>query len=177
MGEVVQVARASVKPRGLRSDGLLMRLSVAKRRGLRRGVRELLVRLGAATGLAVGLLVALERPQPAVSAACKQPAEQSIGVCVNETVLATALPYVIAMGLGLVVRALVGLLIGQLLLGRGRPDRRAQPAAGRAVPAAMPGGRWITARYAGVCHSCGAPIAVGDHVLHRPRRTSCAACG
>ena len=103
MGEVVQVARASVKPRGLRSDGLLMRLSDAKRRGLRRGVRELLVRLGAATGLAVGLLVALERPQPAASAACKQPAEQSIGACVNETVLATALPFVIAMGLGLVV--------------------------------------------------------------------------
>jgi len=90
-------------------------------------------------------------------------------------VLATALPFVIAMGLGLVVGALVGLLIGQLLPGRERPGRRTQPAAGRAVPAA--GGRWITARYAGICRSCGAPIAVGDHVLHRPRRTICAACG
>ena len=151
-----------------------MSFSYATRRALRDGVHELLVRGGAAVGVATGLLWALERPAPVTSAACKHSSTGSdIGRCFNQTLLATALPYIVAMAFGMIVGALTGALISKLLLGRQRPAGR--PTAARpSVPARD--GRWITARYAGSCHHCGASIRAGDRFLHRPRRVLCSAC-
>jgi len=85
------------------------------------------------------------------------------------------LPYVIAIGLGALIGALIGLLVSQLLLGRGSSSG-ARPAGASRSSAVTDDARWITARYNGVCHSCGSSIAVGDRVLHRPRQTRCVSC-
>lgn len=173
MEEGVYDWRGSVKPHGLRSDAQHMKLTAAKRRALRSGVRELLVKVGAAMGLVVGLLVAIGRPPPAPAAGCKQSAEQSIGACFNETVLSTALPYAAAVGLGIVIGALIGLLpscysteIGQVVGHRLRHLRRRQRRATDAgSPPATPASAATAAPQSPSAIAC--CIAHGTHVAPR----------
>lgn len=150
-----------------------MAMSYARRRVVQGAVREFLVRVFAAVGVATGLVWALQRPAPPPAAACKQAGAQSVGSCFNETLLSTLLLYVAAMGIGLVVGAVIGFLISALL--KGRPQRGQHVAPVARTPTAS-GGRWIIARYDGRCASCRSQIAVGDRVYHRPRRTVCDRC-
>ena len=154
-------------------DVLGVAMSYAKRRAVHGAVREFLVRVLAAAGLATGLLWALQRPAPPPAAACKQAGAQSVGSCFNETLLSTLLPYITAMGIGLVVGAVIGFLISALI--KGRPQREQRVASGVMPPRAS-GGQWIVARYDGRCASCRSEVAVGDRVYHRPRRTVCNRC-
>ncbi len=107
-----------------------MAVSHAKRRGVHGAIREFLVRVFAAFGLVAGLLWALEQPTAAPSAACKEPEAQSIGGCFNDTLLSTLVPYLTAMGIGVVAGALIGFLISALMTklprsGTGRAAREA----------------------------------------------------
>jgi hypothetical protein len=153
-----------------------MAVANAKRRVVHGAIREFLVRVLAAVGLVAGLLWALEQPAPTPSAACKQPQARSIGGCFNDTLLATLIPYLTAMGIGIAAGALIGFLISALMTGLPRAGRDALSAC-RAPASSTSSGRWIIARYDGRCASCGSQITAGDRVHHRPRRTVCARCG
>jgi hypothetical protein len=154
-------------------DLLAMAMSYAKRRAVHGPVRESLVRVFAVVGVVTGLLSALQRPAPPPAAACKQTGAQSVGSCFNVTLLSTLLPYVTAMGIGLVVGAVIGYLISALVKG---PPRRGQHVTPVIRTPRASDGRWIIARYDGRCASCRSQIAVGDRVYHRPRRTVCDRC-
>lgn len=114
-------------------------MSYAKRRAAHGAVREFLVRVFAAVGVATGLLWALQRPAPPPAAACKQGGAQSVGSCFSETLLSTLLPYVSAMGFGLVVGAVIGFLISALIKGRPQRGQHVAPGAGRQERAADDG--------------------------------------
>jgi hypothetical protein len=155
-------------------------MSRSHRRVLFDGVRALLIRGGAASGVIIGLLWALNRDAPDPSASCRTPAtSSSIGECMGDTMLATYLPYVLAMAAGMFAGALIGWMMSRMIVGSPAGARRGRM---REDPAASPlrplhvGGRWITARYDGTCRGCGASIAPGDRVLHRPRHTVCGGC-
>jgi hypothetical protein len=153
----------------------------SRRRALRADVQDLLVRGGAAFGLIPGLWWGLNHPAQAAAASCKAPAADRIGDCVGDTLFAAVLPYALAMTGGMAVGAIVGWLMAKLLLGPNHVGRRRSampaPRARVAAPAGVASGRWITARYDGICRACGAPIRAGDHVRHRPRHTVCGRCG
>ena len=119
----------------------------------------------------------MQRPAPAPPVECNRTAAEAGTGCFSEAFIVAVLPYVTAIGLGVVAGALTGLLVAQLLIGRERPiSRRPSPGASTAY-AAPADARWSTARYNGACHNCGSSITAGDRVLHRPRQTHCASCG
>ena len=93
-------------------------------------IRELLVRGSAALGLILGLLRALNRRAPPASASCKAIGTPgNIGGCFSETLLATVLPYVLAMGAGIVLGATIGWLVSKLLVGSHQAKGEAMRAA------------------------------------------------
>ena len=137
--------------------------------------RDLFVRGGAASGVALGFLWALQRSAPTPPAACERPGNEGIGECFGDGLVATLMPYILAMGAGAITGVLIGMLISAALLGR-------EGAGADATPTAPPtptgrAGRWITARHDGECRGCGSSIAAGDQIFHRPRHTLCARCG
>jgi len=103
----------------------------------------------------------------------------------GETLAATMLPFIIAMGVGMIVGGLVGVLVSRLLLGRTgwptsplptRTHTTGEPAVAPAN-AHHAGARWMTARYHGRCHGCRTEITAGDSILYRPRASLCSGCG
>jgi hypothetical protein len=128
----------------------------------------LVVELCTLAGLAAGFWWAFTRPTPGSPEACSETASGAVGKCFGDSLFANVLPYLAAMGGGMIAGLVVGACLVRHLPGlrERRLDRRADKS-----------GRWITARYVGTCHSCSAPIVPGDRIHHAPRRTSCAACG
>lgn len=170
-------AEVGLEPEGSEDDPSRVKLSAARRRVLRVAVRELLVRGGAGSGVVVGFLWALQRPAPAPSAACKRAASEAIGQCFADGLVATLMPYILAMGAGVIAGAVIGILLSTLLMGRERTiDAATRTAASTSAPVARTG-RWITARYDGECRRCGSSISAGDRIFHRPAHTLCGACG
>ena len=115
-------------------------------RALRSGLRDVLVRLGAIAEVIIGLLWAMQRPAPAPPVECNRTAGEAGTGCFSEAFVAVVLPYVTAIGLGVVAGAVTGLLVAQLLIGRERPTSR-RPSRGAATASAAPAdARWSTAR-------------------------------
>lgn len=139
---------------------------------LRRELREALVKLTMAAGMILGFVWALRRPEPEPAASCgpDRLATESIGACVGDSLLTTVIPFVAAVGIGLLAGTLLGVVLSRLLL----PEPTAKVAT---VPAGRTdAGRWIVARFAGSCARCRRRIEPGDRILHAPRRTTCADC-
>lgn len=135
------------------------------------------MRGAAASGVVVGFLWALQRPDPAPPAACKQAAGDGIGQCFGDGLVATLMPYILAMGAGAIAGAAIGVLLSTAVMGRKRAINTATRSAAATSAPVVRNGRWITARYDGECRGCGSSITAGDRIFHRPAHTLCAACG
>ena len=147
-----------------------MRLSKHQRRAFRRRTRHLIFNLTTGAGALLGLLWAIDQPTPAVPEACgpRTISTDSIGRCMGESLMAALLPYAVAVGLGLLCGAVLGVVLARFLVCEPRDA---------AKPERAGGARWITARYRGTCAHCTGSVEPGDRVLHARSRTLCAACG
>lgn len=169
-------ARAPFESEDSEYDPFPHEVTVARRRVLRAAMRDLLVRGGAVSGVVVGFLWALQRPDPAPPAACKATGSDAIGQCFGDGLVATLMPYILAMGAGAIAGAMIGMLLSTLLVGRKRSEKAAMRTATATSAPVGRHGRWITARYDGECRGCGSSISTGDRIFHRPGHTLCAAC-
>ena len=136
---------------------------------LRAELRSLAFSACSGIGLFAGFWWEFSRPSPAAPTMCAETSHAPISECFNEGLLTTLVPYIVAMGLGLLAGTFLGVLLIRVLL----PARRlsAAPQAGSAS------GRWLIARYEGRCLTCRTPISVGDRIVHSPNFTRCSACG
>lgn len=142
-------------------------------------------RYGSAVGLAVGLLAgASTNPDTPYSCSDRSPSAE-VTNCFSDGLVAALKPYLICMGAGLLVGALMGALLmrgayvsADLIRKRIqlRGTNATQSPAGASPSVASPARRMV-ARYASACASCGGQIEVGTLIEHRgPRETVCGTC-
>jgi hypothetical protein len=141
------------------ADASPVALSGRQKRALTAQLRDAIFRLFTAAGMVVGLFWAMNQPAQEPPASCSTNGKRdALADCVGDSLVASLMPYILAMGAGDRAGAVLGVLVAQLMP-RDRRRRRHQPTG----PA-----RWITARYAGRCVRCSGSIAPGDRISTRP---------
>jgi hypothetical protein len=131
---------------------------------MRLALRKLIFNACVLLGLLGGLHAGMTERTPRVH--CSPAAPQ----CVSQTALAGPSQMIETVIVGVLIGVAGG--AGLALLIPLRPKRIA------AANEALPGGRWITARYEGRCRRCGQTIYPGDRVMHFrvDRKVACRPC-
>jgi hypothetical protein len=147
-------------------------MTVRQRAVLRAELRSALFSCCTGAGGIAGLLWALDRPPPPTPKSCASPHTDALADCMNDSLFAALLPYLIAVGVGAIAGAILAAVLISLLP---RRSPRRQP---NAVTESTDGrGRWITARYRGTCARCRASVKPGDRIRHSPGHVLCEGCG
>ena len=90
----------------------------------------------------------------------------SAAQCIDTSLMTAVLSWVLPVGLGLLIGAVVGCLLALMIPVGRRPKRNSSAS-----------GRWIRARYWGKCQACGCSVMPGDRIRHRPGHVLCTSCG
>jgi hypothetical protein len=85
---------------------------------MRAAIRDFIIRLHVLAGGLLGLWWALEQPSPAAPASCSSgaPKTDRVSECMNDSLLATFLPYGVGTGTGLLVGCACGVLLARFLV-------------------------------------------------------------